>query len=1375
MVVAPDGTIYIADTLNNRVVMVSPMGTEGAAPAATPAVRLIKMLAIPLNGPTGLVMDGGGYLHIADTGNNRVVIVAPTGRATVPVIPGGDLVSPQGIAVDQSGNMFIASTGNNTIVEVTPMGTVTVLPIAVGSGPGSLSGPKGLAFDLAGNLYIADSGNNRIVTLAPGSTSGVELVFSAMLAPSSLANPSGVAVDSLGNVYITDTGNNRIVQVDTSTPSRIGLGMNIGAYSLTGAKGVAVDILGTVYIADTGANRILTVAPVVNPSLVPTGHGYSLNQTAVNFGHVALNASVSVTLSLPFGVGSTALGTPPCQVFTQGATGMDFTLVAAGTTAVAGFANGNCTVEVNFLPMAPGTRTGSVVLYDGSGNPFLTVPLVGYCDAPVAALAPNTATVLNTGTIIPPLGSPVQVALDGSGNIFVADLGNWNVVKVAPGGGTAAVINTGAITLGPVAGVALDGAGNLFISDTNNNQIVVVTPGGVASVLTINGLTPDGSGRILFAPGQLCCDAAGSLYIADAGHGQIVKVSGLNVAGATSSGFGTLIGTGPYTPGSLTYSAQCMAVDPNGTIYIADSSNNQIIKVNAAGVVSLLNPGAFSFTSPTGVSADGFGNVFVADSFNNRILQIPTAGVATLVPIIGVPEDPGRPPHRSTILSTPTSVIVDPQGNLYIADTGGARVVCVNVGGANLSFASTAVGQTSTDSPQAATVTNLGNLDLLFSANPTYTADFSIDSSDTNNITAATTLGPGEVGDVSVNFTPQSPGHLSAGILVTDNALNLVGSTQQVSVSGLTPVDTTATTVSVNPIAPTSGQTVTLTATVSDTTAGNTGFFPAGLVTFTDLFGSTTTPLNGGAGVNLSSGTATLTGVSLTGIGSHTITASFGAGAFAASSNTLTFTLAQGQVASTVTLATSNTGTTAPGQPYAFTVTVTNSLGGTPGGNVTFMDGTTTLGTLALAGGHATFTISSLPVGNHSITASYAGDASDLSAVSSAIEAVITPDSTATTVSLSPSAPTSAQTVTLTATVLDTAAGHTSSFPVGSVTFTDHFGSTTTPLNGGAGLDLSSGTATLTGVSLTGIGSHTITASFSAGRFAASSNTLTFTLTLAQSQVASTVTLATSNTGTTAPGQPYAFTVTVANSLGGTPGGNVTFMDGTTTLGTLALAGGSATFTISSLSVGNHSITASYAGDANDLPAVSSAIAAVIGTPAVVVTTANGSSAITVAVADGGVATTQLTLTNQGLALGAPISFTASGLPQGATCAFDRTTVLVSSGPEVVNVTLTATPRLMIIGRIIGLVPAGGVGGVGVLFGGIFILPFARRRKRFGLFLSALALVLVGGMTACGTTNATKGITTGVAGTPAGTYPVTITATTPGATSVTTTINLTVN
>src|ERR1700733_7355185 len=1067
LVVDPAGDQFIADTNNNRIVEVN---AQGAA-----SVLTISGLSPALSAPSGLAIDGAGNLYIADTGNSRIVEVSASGAGSTIGMGSVNLSLPQGVALDQSGDIFIADTGHSRIVEVTSGGAAAALTISVSSGAASLSSPKGLAVDVSGRLYIADSSNNRVVTVAAGSTTGVVL-STEELSPA-LSNPSGIAVDRVGNVLIADTVNNRIAEVNTA-----GVGTDLanflsdGSLLLSAPRGVAVDALGAVYIADTSNSRAVIVDPGTDWDPESAGYTSSLNKSAVGFGHISLGSSTPTSLVLNFLVGYPVEGLGGVNVFTSGTQNLDFQIVSgANTTCGSSSTSGTtCTVEVSFLPTAPGLRNGALVLYDPDSNPILTVPLYGFGDAPLATLSPNTGSVISTGSL--PLNDPYQVALDSAGNMYVGDYTGKYVTKIPAGGGSAAVVNLGtpgSIAVQNITGVALDGAGNLYIADHQNSRILVVTPGGIVSVLNITGLSPS-----LGFPTALAFDAAGSLYIADFTNGRIIVVSSLFVSGSTSTGIGTVIPTGSYSFTGSTLTG--LTIDSQGTIYAAarTQNNSSIIKVTASGVASAVaipNNITPAINNPQGVTADGMGNLYIVDTTNQRIVKITTAGVASVVSLSGIPSP-------SSLGSLVFGVTVDPYGNLYIPDWNNGRIVFVNVSGAPLTFPTpTGAGTTDTaDGPQTATVTNLGNQPLVFSANPAYTADFSSNGNDINPCTSSTSLSPGTVCDVSVNFTPQSAGSLSAGVTVTNNTLNVTGSSEQVSVSGtgLNSNDSTATTVTTSPTSLVIGQSMTITATVADTATGHTSNSPSGSVSFTDTVGSTVTSLNSGASVNLTNETASLNGVVLNGVGTHSITANYSGseGKYTTSSGSATVVMGKASVTVTgpaqpVSLSLGQTGSA------TITVTASSTTIAAPSGSISYSilnaSGiSVATGILPLRVGSSSSTVtvlipSSLAPGSYTISITYSGD-SDYAV-----------PSTATTISLHIGQATpkvtlasSASSVVLTNPLLfTTTVSSTTATPTGTVSFLDG----TTPLGQGT---LSNGVAVLSTSSLTA-GSHTITAVYS--------------------------------------------------------------------------------------------------------------------------------------------------------------------------------------------------------------------------------------------------------------------------------------------------------
>ncbi|HEY1801077.1 MAG TPA: hypothetical protein VGG46_09105, partial [Terriglobales bacterium] len=142
------------------VLTVLAVGCIPAAQAQSVAFNGQTVPATGLNYPTGVAVDGAGDVYIADYGNNRVVEVTPDGTQTT--VPATGLNIPTGVAVDSVGDVYIADTNNNRVVEVTPGGAQTTVPAT------GLNNPTGVAGDGAGDVYIADTLSNRVVEVTPG-------------------------------------------------------------------------------------------------------------------------------------------------------------------------------------------------------------------------------------------------------------------------------------------------------------------------------------------------------------------------------------------------------------------------------------------------------------------------------------------------------------------------------------------------------------------------------------------------------------------------------------------------------------------------------------------------------------------------------------------------------------------------------------------------------------------------------------------------------------------------------------------------------------------------------------------------------------------------------------------------------------------------------------------------------------------------------------------------------------------------------------------------------------------------------------------------------------------------------------------------------
>lgn len=374
----------------------------------------------------------------------------------------------------------------------------------------------------------------------------------------------------------------------------------------------------------------------------------------------------------------------------------------------------------------------------------------------------------------------------------------------------------------------------------------------------------------------------------------------------------------------------------------------------------------------------------------------------------------------------------------------------------------------------------------------------------------------------------------------------------------------TSVALTVAPIPSTFGANVSLQASVTAIAPG--AGTPDGTVTFFDGTASLGT-------ATLASGSGSIVVTTLA-VGSHSLTATY-AGSTDFISATSGATIETVNKATPAVLLTFSPASPVYGQTINFTATVSGP-GATPSGSVTLSDGSTVLGTVILANGVAGFTSSSLAPGAHSLTADYGGDGNFVPATSSATAVTVQQASTATTLTASPQPSSFGGAVTLTAVVAPVSPG--AGVPSGTVTFYDG----TISLGTGS---LSAGTATLS-LSTLSVGPHSLTASYGGdfGFLTSTSPANVQTVNQAQSSVA----LAASPAATVY-GQSLTLTATVAGP-GATPSGSVTFLDGTTNIGSGALTSGVATLQLSNLAVGPHSLTASFSGDANFLPATSAAV-----------------------------------------------------------------------------------------------------------------------------------------------------------------------------------------
>jgi sugar lactone lactonase YvrE len=799
---------------------------------------------------------------------------------------------PSGIALDGAGNLYIADLFNNVVRRVGTSGIISTVVGQQGSGgfagdggpaaSAQLKHPISLGFDAAGNLYISDRANYRVrvvnnqsstITLfgfpiQPGSIQTVagSSVFSPAGpdGPATLAamSPNNITVDAAGNFYVSDdshtvffvnasTGLIKRV-VGTGTPAYSGDGGAATSAQLHGPLGTALDAAGNLYICDS-FNRVLR--------RVSTGAGFP--QTAV--GQASPSQNILLQLNTALAIQSITVPNSQGGVAEFGVTSTSGCSVNGQTLNTSGAV---CTVAVQFNPAFPGWRGWPLVLTDGNGKSY-SIGLGGIGLSPQAALLPGTMTTvagggasLNNGPATSALLSgAAYLTTDGAGNLYIADYALHRVRKVDPGGTITTLAGTGSPGFsgdgGPAASaqlntpfsVAADAAGNIYIADGNNNRIRKVDGNGTITTVAGTGtaaVSGDGGLAInatIDRPRLVTVDTAGNLYIADTFSARVREVLASTSVIVTVAGGGTSLGdNGPATSAQFQL-PDGLVVDAFGNMFIADS--NRVRKVGAGGTITTLagngiagfsgdNGPAVSgqMNSAEGLAVDAAGNLYVVDTGNQRVRKIDTSGIMTTVAgsgTAGFAGDNGS--ATSAQINNPTDVALDVAGNLFIADLSNARVRKVTASAAPLSFPSTTAGQTSP--LQIVTAVNTGNQKLNFTG-LSVSADFQQSASGGADCASNTVLAAGASCQVGVVFQPATPGSKTGLATVTGNALNQLGTQQQVQLSGfaLTP---TSTAISFSGT-PTYGQSLTFTAAV--TAAGSV--VTAGSVSFRDTITSTT-------------------------------------------------------------------------------------------------------------------------------------------------------------------------------------------------------------------------------------------------------------------------------------------------------------------------------------------------------------------------------------------------------------------------------------------------------------------------------------------------------------------------------------------------------
>jgi sugar lactone lactonase YvrE len=904
------GDVLVADTAANKLYEILWNGSGFGAKA---------VIDSSLNAPKGLSIDDNNNVYVADSGNNRVVVVPNTsyGVYGTPYTAITGLSGPAGIFVNSFGYAVVTNATGNTIEtfdELTPPTLIfdTTIPgvksadspeettirnignqtlsILAWSNPTNPQLPTGFGFDAAntcpqvaytapspatmapnascllavdfdpsyggsfsGNIVITDndflsaiwtnSYQQQIPVVATATTPPASLYYESSPAAAILAGGnagSSITVGELNQYGQPNTNDTSTITLTVTGPGGYSAVYNQAASGVNSAAtfNLSSDVLNTpgtyTYVASITAYPSTVTASATE---VVIGSVQALPSQAVG----GTSTTQSVYVDLPSGgtIGSVL-------VLTSGNPSGAFANVYTGTCA-----NGHnyspgayCSVDVTFAPTYPGPYKGAVELVNNSG----TVIGIEYISAtgtgPQAGFLPGVASQLTISAT-----SPDGIAVDGSFNAYFTDATTGSLNKLPWIGSSYGPQTLVSSSMSSPQGMAIDGAGNLYVADSSANDIVEYPWTGYSFLPPVPLL----SGQ-LNSPEAVAVDAGGDLFIADMSNNRVVELPW------NGSTYGSLVVLDPSET-----NVQGIAIDSNGNLFYTVWGTGNIVELpyvsGSYGSPKTIDSG---YAGAYGITLDSNNNLYASDSNTGNVYSYAWSG-SSYGPRTPVPAG-----------SQPLGLAFDPSGNLFV--TSGALVITElnRSTPPSLSFATTNVGSTSSDSPQKVTLANLGNLPLSIAvpssgSNPSIATGFKSDASTTcptvpSGGTAAT-LPANSTCILGVDFKPVVGGSISGSEVITDNSLNAAGSTQSIPLSGTAAAPPSVSlSFGASTILPNTSTSLYIILSNSNTSLALTGVgftlpLPSGLVAGTpsNLSSSCTGTATGAAG----SSSVTLTGASL--------------------------------------------------------------------------------------------------------------------------------------------------------------------------------------------------------------------------------------------------------------------------------------------------------------------------------------------------------------------------------------------------------------------------------------------------------------------------------------------------------------------------------
>jgi sugar lactone lactonase YvrE len=652
-----------------------------------------------LNFPRGAAVAPNGTLFVADTGNNRVLVYqTPWNDSTADFVLGqssmgtngaggglNQMNQPEGVFVDGSNAVWVADTGNNRVLKFTNVNTDASAAFAVGGSGGpsatTLSSPRDAVVDGTGNLWVADTGFSRVLRYAAPVTGGMAAsnVFGHAgsmtngsanqggISANSLAFPEKLEVDGSGRLWVADTGNHRVLEYDTPLTSQTAArvfgqlsrtqvasfttgGQDapdgfVNAGGLFGPRGLAIDGGGRLWVSERDNSRVTGFDTPLGAAPAALIADRVLGKTDF-LGNYA-NFPTAQRMNNPTGVAIDRSHSPN-----------RLWVVDIGNNRVLGYGS-----TTNIASDVAADRVlGQPSFTVGSTNAGINVPTQHAGNA-----------VASNASLFFPLG----VAVDSLGGVYVADTSNSRVLHF----------------LDP------------FANDSNADRVF-----GQDNFTSRNPDFPYGTGSSMAGNSGVSVGPGNDLWVADTLDHRVIRYANAPMQPATGGVANLVLGQSAFASSQTfpVYAPGCAAnrmsspmgvfAAASGRVYVADTGNNRVLVfnppfangMNASAVFGQANltscaanrggaPGAATLNNPQGVYEDTDGTVFIADAFNNRVLIYAApfgGGDLSADQVVGQPNftSTAVPAPWPSVLSQPASVAIDANHSLFVADRENSRV-----------------------------------------------------------------------------------------------------------------------------------------------------------------------------------------------------------------------------------------------------------------------------------------------------------------------------------------------------------------------------------------------------------------------------------------------------------------------------------------------------------------------------------------------------------------------------------------------------------------------------------------------------------------------------------------------------------------------------